>query len=262
MSEHVGLFRPTVRRRFLGGAVLAGAALLPAAAQARSSRAAVPALDCSESVQEVLSILITAEQVAITLYYTGLTTRAIVSHPYLAGSSADPNHVASNGNPLNVACFQAALDQERTHAALLAQQGGTPKYNQFYYPALTFQNLGYTRTVDTFLWVLDHVETALIGAYLAAVNRFALLGNGDLAVLCSRMLGPECQHRAIGRVVAQDRPANNVGLEVASFSCVSEVQHYLNPYLSGIGFAGGATPPIVLPSTAAMTAVIGKNKSS
>lgn len=104
----------------------------------------------------------------MALYYTALITRAVVGHPYLAGTSADPNHVASNGSRVNVACLQAARDQERQHAAILIQHGaGSVSFKsislQFYFPAATFAGLGYTSLPHTFLGVLDHLETTVIG---------------------------------------------------------------------------------------------------
>jgi hypothetical protein len=120
--------------------------------------------------------------------------------------------------------MQAALDQERQHAAILVQIGARSPYTHLYFPASTFARLGYTRTAGTFLWVLDHVETALVGGYLAIIHALGLHQQAGLVQLAARILGTEAQHRVLGRVVAGDWPANNLGLEVNSFACASGIR--------------------------------------
>ena len=213
-------------------------------AQRRDSAASA----CNESVHAIVSQLLIAEQLAMTLYFTALTTHAVVSHPYLAGVSGDPHQVASNGNPVNVASMQAALDQERQHAALLVARGATSPYRHYYFPAKTFAQLGYTRDADTFLWVLDHIETALVGAYLAALTQFSQHQRTDLALTAARILGTEAQHRVLGRMVAGDAPSDNLALEVVSFSCVGQLGTVLRPYITGSGRPAGATRAISVPS--------------
>jgi len=110
--------------------------------------------------------------------------------------------------------------------------------------------------------VLDHLETAFIGAYLAAVSSFGTLGHADLAQLAGQILGVESEHRALGRVVAGDDPANNVTLEVASFTAVGQAGAALAPYLTGKGFTGGVTSFIPLPTQAQITTTVGANASS
>jgi hypothetical protein len=191
--------RAMTRNRLLVAAAGASAALLVAEARPGATNAADSPAPCSSSDIQVLDTLLAAEQVAACFYYAGLTTRAVVGHPYLAGTSANPNAVSSNGSPVNVACFQAALDQERKHAALLRARGAKSSHARAYFPKHTLQSLGYTSQPGTFLWVLDHLETLMIGAYLAAISTFAGRKNLDMVLLCSRIFGPECQHRAIWR---------------------------------------------------------------
>ena len=219
------------------------------------------AASCDESTQDVLNSLLAAEQVALTLYFTALTTPAIVRHPYLAGTAGTLQQVASNGNRVNVANMLAALDQERQHAQLLVRSGARSSYTHVYFPAGAFAQLGYTRTPYTFLWVLDHVETALVGAYLAAARHFAFHHMAGMAQLVARILGTEGQHRAMGRMVSGDAPANNIALEVQSFGCVSEVATVLQPYLTGRGFPAGASPALQIPAAAAVARVAGMHPS-
>jgi hypothetical protein len=255
--------RTVPRRRFLeaAGAASAGlavAGVLPHAAHAVNSSTAA----CGESVLEIIKTALVAEQLATTFYYTGLTTPAIMADPRTAGSSADPNAVAYDGNPVNVAYLQAALDQEQKHARLLANAGATSPFTHFYFPATTFHSLGFTNQPATYLWVLDHLETAFIGAYLAAAQRFSAIERIDLAVVALRILAVECQHRALYRVISEDDPADNVTMEVADFSCVADAVSILAPFLTGRGFPGGAGPAVPLPTAEQTVLAIGVNTSS
>jgi len=262
----------TGRRRFLRAMAGAGAGAALAGLSARQSAravsattataATVDAADCGESVQDILNAALVAERLATTFYYTGLTTTAITRDHRVAGYAANPNAVSRNGDPANVAYLQAALDQENKHARILSDLGATAPYKEFYFPTSTFDEIGYTSMPDTFLWSIDHLETAFISAYLAAIDRFGALGRYDLALLAARFLGVECEHRALYRVIAGDDPADNVTLEVASFACVGDAVQVLTPFLTGKGFPGGATAAIPLPEPAHIVRVVGENRSA
>ena len=253
--------RVWARRTFLQAAATTGLALAGAEPLAALAATPRPLAACSESVQEIVNTALIAEQLATTFYYAGLTAPAVLRDRRLAGSSGDPNAVAPDGNAVNVAFLQAALDQEQKHAQVLANAGATSPFKQFYFPATTFDRLGFTSEVGTYLWVLDHLETAFIGAYLAAAKRFGDLGRIDLAVFALRVLGVECQHRALYRVVSNDDPADNVTLEVVNFDCVGNAVPLLTPFLTGHGFPGGAGPAIPIPTPAQTARVIGYNTS-
>jgi hypothetical protein len=204
---------------------------------------------------------LTIELAATTFYYTGLTSPAVVRDPKLAGSSANPNAVAPNGNPQNTANLQAALDQEQKHAQLLASAGAVSSFRRFYFPASAFARLGYISHAGTFLWVLDHLETACVAFYLAAVRRFAVLGRSDLAVLAVRNLAVECEHRALYRAISEDDPANNITRPVDQFTCAGDAVQVLTPYLTGRGFPSRVTRAIGIPSRVQTAAIIGWNTS-
>jgi len=253
----------TARRGFLAAATGLGAGAALAAMTPLPARAAsAPAEACGDSVQEIIDTALVAERLATTFYYTGLTTAAIAGSAKVAGYGANPNAVAPNGDRANVAYLQAALDQEHQHARILTEAGATSPLNRFYFPAATFSELGYTSHAGTFLWAIDHLETAFIGTYLAAIQRFGALGRVDLALLSARLLGVECEHRALYRVIAGDDPADNVTLEVADFACVADATTVLRPFLTGHGFPGGATRAISLPSSAQVARVVGNTRSA
>jgi Ferritin-like domain len=260
-ARHDKSSRVWARRTFLQAAAATGLALAGAEPLAALAATPRPLAGCGESVQEIVNTALVAEQLATTFYYAGLTAPAVLRDRRLAGSSGDPNAVAPDGNAVNVAFLQAALDQEQKHAQVLANAGATSPFRQFYFPATTFDRLGFTSEVGTYLWVLDHLETAFIGAYLAAAMRFGELGRIDLAVFALRVLGVECQHRALYRVVSHDDPADNVTLEVVNFDCVGNAVPLLTPFLTGHGFPGGAGPAIPIPTPAQTARVIGYNTS-
>src|SRR5918911_1954772 len=166
MTDHAhrqdGAARALARRTFLAAAAAtgAGAALAGLAPDPTTAAAPARAAGCTESIQDLLNLGLTIERAATTFYYTGLTSRAVAGDPKVAGSSANPNAVAPNGNPQNCANLQAALDQEQKHAQILASAGAVSSFRHFYFPASAFARLGYTSDAGTFLWVLDHLETA------------------------------------------------------------------------------------------------------
>jgi hypothetical protein len=268
MTDHAhrqdGAARALARRTFLATAAAAGAAGALAGLAPGTTGAAEPARvgGCTEKIQDVLNLGLTIELAVMTFYYTGLTSRAVVRDPKLAGSSANVNAVARNGNPQNTANLQAALDQEQKHAQILANAGAVSSVTHFYFPASAFASLGYVSRVGTFLWALDHLETACVAFYLAAVRHFAVLGRADLAVLAVRNLGVECEHRALYRAISENDPANNITLPVDEFACASDALRVLSPYLTGRGFPGRVSRAIGIPSRAQTAAVIGRNTSS
>jgi hypothetical protein len=157
-----------------------------------------------------------------------------------------------------VRCLQAALDAESKHAAMLAQAGATSPHTQFYFPHATFTQMGTSTDAQTFLGVLDHLETAAVGAYIAAVHALASLGHVDLAGLTARIAGVEAEHRMLGRLIADLTPANNLTLERMPFAHVSDAAPALRPFLTGVGFAQGAIGPLALPTPAQTTHLVGK----
>ncbi len=265
-SHETGEHGGPARRRFLAASAATGAGLALAGTVLSRDALAATGLHASqpgsETAQDIINTALVAEQLATTFYYTALTTPAIIGTSLLAGSSADPNNVSNDGDKNNTAYFQAALDQEAKHAAALSKAGAMSSLTGFYFPASTFEDIGYTSKVGSFLWVLDHLETAFIGAYLAAIKRFGQLKQPALAQFAGQVLGVECEHRALARVVSSTDPANNVTLEVVSFTNVLDAVPVLTPFLTGKGFSGAVTPAISLPTATQISTAVGKNSSS
>src|ERR671935_340276 len=146
MTEHThrqdGAARAVARRTFLAtAAVGAAGALVGLAPGTTGATEPARAGGCTESIQDLLNLGLTIELAMTTFYYTGLTSKAVVRDPQVAGSSANPNAVARNGNSQNTANLQAALDQEQKHAQILTNAGAVPSAKHFYFPASAFASL-------------------------------------------------------------------------------------------------------------------------
>jgi hypothetical protein len=263
-AEQPSRVRPSTlpRRDLLATAAVAGAGLglahlVPAAAATHATdRGAAVTVDrasqtCQESVQDLLNLTLTAEHLTVVCYYTALTTPRLLTQ--IAGAPAGPAGMAGN-----VECLQAALRQEVSHVQLLQNLGAQSPYTRFYLPATALTQLGYTSHAGTFLWMLDHLETACIGAYMRRIARYATLQRLDLAAFSARIMGVEAEHRALYRVIAQDYPANNLTLQVAQFTCASDIQHVLHPYLTGAGLPGRTHRVVPLPTGTQITHVLSK----
>ncbi len=226
------------RASFIRNAAAAGAALTVWKGFDFATGTGLTAEAATDPVVTIISTALIAEQLATTFYYNALTTKGVIGSDQLAGSGS----VATpTGNGGNVRYLQAALDAEIKHAAALSKAGAMSPFGKFYFPAATFGSL------KGFLGVLDALETAFIGAYLAAISEFVTLGHPELAELAGEIMGVEAEHRALGRVIAKVNPANNLTLEKAPFTAVSQAGGALKPFLTGQGFSSGATPALALP---------------
>ena len=248
------------RGTFIKGAVAAGVGAALAGARVPWAPDASAAGTCPDTVPSILATLLLTERLATTFYYTALTSAGVMGNSRLGGSSTDALDpgLPPNGNPSHVRALQAALDAESKHAALLAGAGARTPHTQFYFPRATFTQMGTSTDPQTFLGVLDQLETAAVGAYIAAVSALARVRRGDLVGLAAGIAGIEAEHRMLGRLLAGLTPANNLTLEREPFICVSEAASLLQPFLTGQGFAQGAIGPLVLPTTAQITHLVGK----
>jgi hypothetical protein len=222
------------RRSFLTGATMFGlgaatTAVIEGCGGSSKSTTTVSAASATDSASDILTAALIAESLAITTYYTALSTSAVITDPNLAGSGGTAINVSASGNPINVAYLQGALLEEVAHAQLLrsllglASDGsgdsgaGVPQ--TFYFPTGTFSSL------QGFLPVILALESAFIGAYMTAVEEFASMAaayNGfsstqpnpassgsnltqaDLvlyAKVAASILGVESEHRALARAI-------------------------------------------------------------
>lgn len=187
----------------------------------------------SDTTQDILNAALTAEQLATSFYYYGLLAAQLGDLPAVQ----DPN---------NLNYFQAALWQEYQHVLLFTSVGAVSLAGpapKFYFPTNAFEH------DRKFFAILDALETAFIGAYTAAIGEWA----GDsaaavssvgsftapqLAKVAAQILGTEAEHRALGRVAANQNPPNNLILEAAPFTQVGSP-------VNAAGTAVGALLPFV-----------------
>lgn len=209
------------------GKVAFGGALLAVPLGGVIAKPAEASHGCAESVQDIIDIAAVAEALATTFYYYGVTRRV--------GTLLDED---------DLDYFRAALAQEKNHLDLLRNAGAAPPPRTFFFDPATFGS------VKEFTRVLLALETAFIGAYAAAVQRFGELGRSDLARLAARILGIEAEHRVLGRDVAGTSPPNNLCLERAPYKCVSGAADDLAPFLS----KGPGRRAFRMPSEAKITA--------
>ncbi len=246
------------RRRFLASLAATGAGAALATSTSTSPIVYATArgrASCSESVPQILNNLLATEQLAMTFYYASLTSPAMAQQR----AAAEARSARALGHAGNGADLRAVLDQEHKHSQLLISAGATSSYTQFHFPVLTLQSAGSLGHRGTFLWTVDHLETACIGAYLLAVKHFGVLGRPDLALLATRVLGVECEHRVFYRVLGGNDPANNVTLEVESFSCTEDVVRALTPYFGGQGTRRGSTRIVQLPHARQIAQALGSH---
>lgn len=176
------------------------------------------ALASGDTTQSILNSAVTAEQIATAFYYQGI-----------AGPTAPRLGPVHNANNLNY--FQAALWEEYQHLQLLESLGGSSLTGSdsptIYFPDGTFDK------PNSFLGLLDTLENAFIGAYLAAVNYWASNTQPVYAEGAAQIMGVEAEHRALGRVTAGINPPNNLVLEDALFTSVSDAVPALLPFVTG-----------------------------
>jgi len=209
------------------GAAASGLALTGTPARAQSNP-----YQTQDTTAEILTAFLIAEDLASTFYYNGLVG-AVIQDPNLAGPGGSATNVGTGGNPGNVDYLRAALFQELEHAQIFRNLlTGKPNassadpYQTFYFPAGTFD------TLSSFLGILDALENAFIGAYITVIQEFsvkaALAASGKLtgadakysakqyeifAKSATSIMGVECEHRVLGRVIGNENPANNLTYE-------------------------------------------------
>jgi hypothetical protein len=231
------------RRRFFRQAGMLGfgaaaAGLMPPASFAEAESAAEREQErkqVKDTVKQIFTAALIAEDLATAFYYNGLIGE-VIEDPNLAGEGGSATHVTPAGNFGNVAYIRAALTEEIAHANLLRSllgiaDAGHDPVQTFYFPAGSFD------TLAAFTGLLDALENAFIGAYLNAIQELAAKAayvrahageerhhdDSDskysaeqleyFAKVAASIMGIECEHRVLGRVISNSNPANNLNYE-------------------------------------------------
>lgn len=213
-----------------------------------------------DTVKEIFTAALIAEDLATTFYYNGLVG-AVIEDPNLAGPGGTATSVSSAGNLGNVNYIQAALTQEIQHADLFRsllgiKEASADPVQTFYFPAGTFD------TLAAFTGILNALENAFIGAYLNAIQEFAAKSANKrardsawrepadsaysaeeldyFAKVSASIMGIESEHRVLGRVISNSNPANNLNYESTDG---------LNAVYNGSNSAVAALTPFLTSST-------------
>jgi hypothetical protein len=224
------------RRRFLRQAGLTGFGIAAAGVAGTSAVAQKttynPTDQQKDTANEIFTAALIAEDLATTFYYNGLVG-GVIQDPALAGPGGSANSVTSQGNLGNVQYIQAALSEEIAHANLFRSLLGLSYPHQdpvqtFYFPKGSFD------TLAAFTGLLNALENAFIGAYLNAIQEFAFKAQAYpviqqypndpdnkftvtqfeyFAKVAASIMGVECEHRVLGRVISNSNPANNLNYQ-------------------------------------------------
>ena len=170
--------------------------------------------------QTILNLAATAETFACVHYYNALM-------------NADALNLTAD-ETRNLKTF---LDAELKHKQFLEANGAQALATSFYAPPHLWTDR------STFVSTSDTAESWFIGAYLAAVRRFAELNQMLLSATLAQVMGVEAEHQALIRQMGGLVPSNRT-LKQALFYNTSEVAPLFQPFLEGgNGFAG----PVAFP---------------
>jgi hypothetical protein len=254
------------RRNFLTKAGVLGLGAASALALGGPQRAAAEsaaerteeAEQAKDTVKEIFTAALIAEDLASTFYYNGLVG-AVIQDPNLAGPGGSATNITAVGDAGNVSYIRAALTEEISHAnlfrSLLGINGSSADPVQtFYFPAGSFD------TLAPFLALLNALENAFIGAYLNAIQEFAVKSasvrddwwwdrDGTrysreqldyFAKVSASIMGIEAEHRVLGRDLGNENPPNNL---------LYEQTDGLNAVFNGPNSAVAALTPFLTSST-------------
>jgi hypothetical protein len=217
------------RRGFLKSGVGMGAGVAAASFAGLLGISSAEAAHLNDDPQTILNLAATAEALAVTFYYSGIT-----------GGNFDLSED-------DVLYLKLAMDAEQYHYDFLTSAGGRPLTTQFYVPANVLSD------ANVFIQTGLAAETAFVGAYLAATRIFADAGQGKLAATTAQHACSEAVHLSLIRDIAGLAP-NDLALPAAIYYNVSDAVPTLTPFLSGgAGFIG----PVSMPSQAQLNAALG-----
>ena len=173
------------RRDWLKRAGIAGASLtaLGAMAGCGGTSAGSVGSAASSTDQNILNAAATAEALATTMYYNIITTSGGIYKSGLTGNAPDQAYLV------------AGFEEELNHYNFLVSAGAKPLATTFNFPTNMFVDP--QTTVNT----LITLEDAFIAAYLIGVRDFS---TNALKVIAGQIMGIEAEHRALGRVIAND----------------------------------------------------------
>jgi hypothetical protein len=258
------------RRRFLTGlgaaGAVAGATLVSGCGASSMAKAQSPST--TDTVQQIFTAALIAEDLAITMYYNALVG-GVIQDPNLAGTGGSATNVTANGQLDNVGYLRGALAEEMSHADLLRTQlniaaSTSDPVQTFYFPTGTFD------TLAGFFPIIIALETAFIAAYMTAVEEFGLmLGNvspysstqmnatgtaytpanlASFAKICAAILGVEAEHRTLARSIPPPPSFSGIANFPADDACYESTDTLQSVY-NGMNSAAAALAPFLSSSS-------------
>lgn len=259
------------RRRFLTGlgaaGAVAGAAVLTGC-DSSSMAAAQSTPSTTDTVLQIFTAALIAEDLAITMYYNALVG-GVIQDPNLAGPGGTATNISANGQLDNVGYLRGALAEEMSHAALertvlnISASTSDP-VQTFYFPTGTFD------TLAGFFPIIIALETAFIAAYMTAVEEFALMLGGvspysqqqvdangapisaatiaSYAKISAAILGVEAEHRTLARSIPPPPSFNGVTNFPADDVCYESTDTLQSVY-NGMSSAAAALAPFLSSSS-------------
>jgi hypothetical protein len=217
------------RRAFMKGTAGIGGGLALASFAGAFGMGAAQAAAANDDVQTIANLAATAETLAVTFYYAGITGAT-----FSIGAA-------------DVAYLRLAMDAEQYHLDILGTLGGKSLTQQFYVPANVLSD------ANVFVQTGLAAETAFVAAYLAATRVLAEGGQGKLAATTAQHAASESVHLALIRDIGGLAP-NDIALPAAIYYNVSDAVPTLAPFLQGgEGFIG----PVSYPTKAQFDAALG-----
>ncbi len=237
-DNEVQLVDRAVSRRSILKALGVGGSVAALSFPAAFGLDVVNAQTAGDAPQTILNVAATAEALAITHFYAGITMGSWFGRlPMLYQDY-----------------LRAALAAEQAHYNFLLANGAKPVTNKFFVPEGVLENLA------LYVAVTDLAEGVFIGAYLAATRRFAELNMPVMAEVAAQVMGVEAEHRALNRAMGISQNtfqgiANNIPLERPTVQQVSQAVPIAAAFLSGdsanlpMPFKGAKfMGPIMMPS--------------
>jgi hypothetical protein len=258
------------RRRFLTGigaaGAVAGAAVISGCGS--STMAKAQSTSTTDTVQQIFTAALIAEDLAITMYYNALVG-GVIQDPNLSGTGGSATNVTANGSVANVGYLRGALAEEISHAALLRTQlnisaSTSDPVQTFYFPTGTFD------TLANFFPIIIALETAFVAAYMTAVQEFGLM-LGDVspyssmqtaasgttysatdlatfAMICAAILGVEAEHRTLARAIPPPPTFGGTSILPSDNVCYESTDGLQSVY-NGMNSAAAALAPFLSSSS-------------
>ncbi|HET9016037.1 MAG TPA: ferritin-like domain-containing protein [Thermomicrobiaceae bacterium] len=179
----------------------------------------------SESLQDIVNIAATAEQLAVTLL-GGAVSQAMTGKY----NRPIPDPVLS--------ILQAARAEEQYHFEYLKAAGAQPLTSTF-----TIPDPALLTDYNTLFSTIVALEEAFIAAYTAAAAEFAQMNHPELVKVALQIASVEGEHRVLANYALGTRPANDLAFEYNRFATVGDAAAALQK----LGFIGGSGQSVSYP---------------